>query len=113
MPFVNRLLFLLSAGILSVVLQCLMVNADKKFLHMISFDDVGNNHYNEIVTLENEELVLSGNWTVAIGRQNKKGLATVAITEFTVDKYGYHSQVRTEEIPISDSWRGSWRRKVN
>ncbi|XP_049306409.1 uncharacterized protein LOC125776841 isoform X10 [Bactrocera dorsalis] len=99
MPFVNRLLFLLSAGILSVVLQCLMVNADTEMLQMLTLNQMGYNSYDEIVTLENGELVISGNWTVEIGPE-KEGLTIIAITEFTIDKYGYHSQSHTEEVPI-------------
>ncbi|XP_018802828.1 PREDICTED: uncharacterized protein LOC108977556 [Bactrocera latifrons] len=97
MSFVNRLLL---SGMLGVVLQCLMVNTDKEVLHILTLNLPGYNSYNEMITLENGELVVGGNWTVELGPPNQEGLITIAITEYTIDKNGYHSQYRTDEVPM-------------
>uniref|UniRef100_A0A034VTV3 Uncharacterized protein n=1 Tax=Bactrocera dorsalis TaxID=27457 RepID=A0A034VTV3_BACDO len=97
MPFVNRLLL---AVILSVVLQCLMVNADPKVVHMISLYQGDYNSFNKIVTLEYEELVHKSSWMVELGPPNQEGLIPIGMNENKVDWEGHHFQCRTDEVPI-------------
>ncbi|XP_049306402.1 uncharacterized protein LOC125776841 isoform X3 [Bactrocera dorsalis] len=101
MPFVNRLLL---AVILSVVLQCLMVNAYYSgVVNLFTLVQPNYNLYKERIISDRKELKFYSVWTVELGPPNQEGLIPIATTEYKAYNHGYRTRNSADKAPMMET----------
>uniref|UniRef100_A0A034VS28 Uncharacterized protein n=1 Tax=Bactrocera dorsalis TaxID=27457 RepID=A0A034VS28_BACDO len=100
MPFVNRLLL---AVILSVVLQCLMVNAYLDgYVNFCTLVQPNYNRYKEHMVRGNKKLKFYSAWTAELGPPNQEGLIPIATTEYKAYNHGYRTRNSADKAPMKE-----------
>uniref|UniRef100_A0A034VT25 Uncharacterized protein n=1 Tax=Bactrocera dorsalis TaxID=27457 RepID=A0A034VT25_BACDO len=101
MPFVNRLLL---AVILSVVLQCLMVNAYYSgVVNLFTLVQPNYNLYKEEIISDRKELKFRSYWQVDLGPPNQEGLIPIASTEYNAYYHGYRTRNKAYKEPMMET----------